>query len=126
MFQWSESDFTEFFGTVASFDEDGHCYTFELHRSDLRLEVALFDLAGAVYVSLFHKDLPAALFTICREECTHAHITSGPDERRYFEAGAPEERVTNMGIPPVLSRGVRVYLEPQFHVELIEPRHDYP
>jgi len=27
-----------------------------------------------------------------------------------------------MGIPPVLSRGVRVYIEPQFQIELIQPR----
>ena len=35
-----------------------------------------------------------------------------------------ESKTTLTAIPPVLVRGVRVYIEPQFQVELIEPSYE--
>ena len=118
MLKWSEPDLTEFFGVVSEFNDDAHSHSFEVSRDGLRLLVTLFDMDGAVYVSIFRDGLPDPLFTVQRECCTHAHVT---ESRRCFEAGAPEHTVTEMGIPPVLAGGVRVYVEPQFCVELIEP-----
>jgi hypothetical protein len=124
MLKWIESDLTEFFG-VAPFDDDApHSYVFETSRDGLRLLVTIFDLEGAVEVSIFRDGLPEPLFMLRRELCTHVQITNGVHFRRCFEAGAPRLTVTNMGIPPVLSRGVRVYIEPQFQVELIEPGYE--
>ena len=64
------------------------------------------------------------LFTVERELCTHAHITEAAGFRRCFEAGAPKHPVTDTGVPPLLARGVRVYTQPQFQVELIEPQYE--
>jgi hypothetical protein len=124
MLKWSESDLTSFFGAEPTFYDDAHSHAFELCRDGLRLLVTLFDLEGAVYISILRDGLPEPLFTVHREFCTHAHVTDGPHFRRCFEAGAPKNSVTDMGIPPVLVRGVRVYIDPQFQVELIEPRID--
>ena len=120
MLRWTESNLSEFFGVAASFDDAPHSHGFELSRDGLRLLVTIFDLEGTVYVSIFRDGLSEPLFTVRRELCTHAHITDGSHFRRCFEAGAPKHPVTNMGIPPVLVRGVRVFIEPQFQVELIE------
>ena len=121
MLMWSESDLTAFFGVEPSFHDDAHSHAFELCRDGLRLLVTLFDIEGAVYVSIYRDGWSEPLFTVRRELCSHAHITQGPRFRRCFEAGAPKNSVTDMGIPPVLARGVRVYVEPQFQIELIEP-----
>ena len=123
MLKWNETDLTEFFGVVSTYHDDAHSYSCELSRDGLRLLVTIFDLEGAVYVSLFRDGLAEPLFTVQREFCTHAHIASGTGFHRCFEAGAPKHPVTDMGIPPVLVRGVRVYVEPHFQVELIEPRY---
>jgi len=122
MLKWSEPDLTEFFGVVATFHDDAHSHEFEVSRDGLRLLVTLFDLEAAVYVSIFRDGLAKPLFTVQRELCTHAHIAETAGFRRCFEAGAPKHPVTDMGVPPVLTRGVRVYVEPQFQVELIERR----
>jgi hypothetical protein len=124
MFKWDETDFTESFGVVATFHDDAHSNSFEISRDGLRLLVTLFDLEGAVYVSIFRDGLAEPLFTVRRELCTHAHITETAGFRRCFEAGTAKHPVTDMGVPPFLARGVRVYVEPQFQVELIEPRYD--
>lgn len=124
MFKWSEPDLTAFFGVVPTFHDDAHSHSFELQRDGLRLLITLFDFEGAVYVSIMRDGLPEPLFTVRRELCTHAHVTDGQHFRRCFEAGAPKHPVTDMGIPPLLARGVRVYIEPQFQVELIEPRYE--
>jgi hypothetical protein len=124
MLKWSKSDLTEFFGVPASPDNTPHSHGYEVSRDGLRLLVTIFDLENAVYVSLFQDGLPEPLFTVRRELCTHIHITQGTNSRRCFEAGAPKHPVTDMGIPPVLARGVRVYMEPHFQIELIEPRYE--
>ena len=124
MLKWDETDLTAFFGVVATFHDDAHSHEFEVSRDGLRLLVTLFDLEGAVYVSIFRDGLAEPLFTVRRELCTHAHITETAGFRRCFEAGAPKHPVTDMGVPPLLARGVRVYTEPQFQVELIESRYD--
>lgn len=120
MIKWSEADLTEFFGVVSSFHDDAQSHSFEVNRDGLRLLVTIFNYDGGVYVSLFRDGLTEAVFTVRREECTHAHITQDRHFRRCLEAGSPKHAVTEMGIPPVLSWGVRVYVEPQFQVELIE------
>ena len=124
MLKWSETDLTEFFGVVAAFHDDAHSYSFEVSRDGLRLLVTLFDLEGAVYVSIFRDGLAEPLFTVRRELCTHVHITKDTGFRDCFEAGKPKYPVTDMGIPPFLARGVRVHITPHFQVELIEPRFD--
>jgi hypothetical protein len=124
MFKWDETDLTEFFGVLATFHEDAHSHSFEVCRDGLSLLVTLFDLEGAVYVSIFRDGLAEPLLTVRRELCTHAHVTNTSGFRRCFEAGSPKHPVTDMGIPPVLSRGVRVWVEPHFQVELIESRYD--
>jgi len=124
MLKWNETDLTEFFGVVATFHDDAHSHAFEVSRDGLRLLVTLFDVEGAVYVSIFRDGLSKPLFTVQRELCTHAHITETASFRRCFEAGSTKVPVTEMGVPPVLAHGVRVYTEPQFQVELIEARHD--
>jgi hypothetical protein len=124
MLKWSEIDLTEFFGVAATFHDDAHSHEFEISGNGLRLLVTLYDLEGAVCVSIFRDGLAKPLFTVQRELCTHAHITETTGFRRCFEAGAPKHPVTEMGVPPLLARGVRIYIEPQFQVELIEPRYD--
>jgi hypothetical protein len=124
MFKWDPTDMTEFFGAVATRLEDGDAHSFEVSRDGLRLLVTLFEFEGAVYVSLFRDGLVEPLITIRRQFCSHVHITQGTKSDRCFEAGSPKYRVTDMGIPPLLVRGVRVYLTPQFHVELIESRYE--
>src|SRR6185503_6493383 len=73
-------------------------------------------LRGQFTSASFGTDWAKPLFTVQRELCTHAHITETAGFRRCLEAGAPKHRVTDMGVPPVLARGVRVYTEPQFQV----------
>lgn len=124
MLKWNETDLMGFFGVVGIFHEGTHAHSFEVSSDGLRLIVTLFELEGEVCVSMFNDNLPKPLFTVQRTLCTHVHITKSSDFRRCFEAGAPKHSVTNMGIPPVLTRGVRVYVEPNFQVELIESRYD--
>ena len=122
MLKWSEPDLTDFFGVAASHDDTPHSHSFEVRRDGLRLLVTIFDLEHIVFVSLFLDGLSEPLFTVCRERCTNAHVTEGTNFRRCFEAGTPEFKASNMGIPPLLAHGVRVFVEPQFQIELIEPR----
>ena len=124
MLKWDETDLTEFFGVVTTFDEDAHSHSFDVSRDGLRLLVTIFEYEDAVWVSVFRDGLPQPLFTVRRRGCSHAHINELDGSRRCFEAGAPSLPVTEMGIPPVLSRGVRVYVEPQFQVQLIESPYD--
>ena len=125
MIKWSEPDLVAFFGVVPNYCVVAESHSFELQRDGLRLLVTLFGFEGAVYVSVFRDGLPEPLFTVIQESCTHAYVTDGQRSPRCFQAGAPEGRVTEMGIPPVLVRGVRIYIEPQFQVELIEPRYEH-
>lgn len=111
----------EFFGVEPSYDAAMFSYSFEVRRDGLKLLITIFDFEGAVWISLFRDGLPDALFMVRREFCTHVQIADGQHFRKCFEAGAPKHAVTDMGITPVLARGVRVYLEPQSQVDLIEP-----
>ena len=123
MLKWSEPELTEFFGVVATVEDDGPAHSFEVAKDGLRLLVTLFGFEGAVYVSIFRDGLPKPLLTVQRELCSHAHVTKGEGFRPCFEAGSTKFPVTDMGIPPMLASGVRVFVEPQFQVELIEPRY---
>lgn len=124
MLHWDETELTEFFGVSATFNDLCQSHSFELSRDGLRLEITLFDLEGAVYVGIHRDELPEPLITIRRELCTHAHITDAHGFRNCFEVGAPEHPVREMGITPILTCGIRVYIEPQFQIELIEPNCD--
>lgn len=124
MLTWNDVEVMAFFEVERSYDETCNSYAVEVNRDGLRLLVTIFDLACAIYVSIFRDGLPQPLFTVQREHCTHAQITEGPYNGRCFEAGSPRNPASNMGVPPVLERGVRVYVEPHFIVELIEPRYD--
>jgi hypothetical protein len=124
MIRWHETDLTEFFGVAATYHDGPHSFEFVVSRDGLRLLLTLFDLEGAVYVSIWRDGLPDALFTVVRESCTHAQLATDTRQRHCLEIGSPVQPTTDMGIPPLLVRGVRVYVEPHFQVEFIdvEPR----
>ena len=120
MLNWNQTDLTEFFGAIPTFDEDAMSHSFELTRDNLRLLITIFDAEYAVYTSLFYEKFPQPLITIKTEFCTHAHITTSHSGAPCFEAGATRHSVTDMGIPPFLTRGLRIFIEPQFQIELID------
>jgi hypothetical protein len=122
--QWRETDFAEFFGVAAVYHDGPHSYEFEIARDGLRLLLTLFDLEGAVYVSIWGDGLTGPLFTVVRESCTHAQLATDTHGRRCLEIGSPDHPVNDIGIMPSLVRGVRLYVDPQFRVESIdvEPR----
>jgi hypothetical protein len=124
MLKWDETDLIDFFGIVPNYCDDAHSHLLDVSRDGLRLLITIFDLEGTVYVSIFREGLPEPLFTVRRDFCTHAQITQGEHFRRCFEVGVTKYPVSEMGIPPVLVRGVRVYIEPHFQVALIEPRYE--
>lgn len=121
MLKWNPAELTEFFGVVPVFKEETIAHSFELSRDGLRLLVTIFDFEGRVWVSLIRDGLPAPLVTLRCPSCTHAQLSESAHFRRCFEAGTTQHPVTDMGIPPVIVRGVRVYVEPQFQIELIAP-----
>jgi hypothetical protein len=122
MLKWSEPEITEYFGVVSNFDDDAFSHAFQISRDGLVLLVSIFELQHLVDVSLFRDGLPDPLFTVTTPNCSHVHIAQSAGFRACFEAGAPAHPVTNMGIAPVIARGIRVFIEPQFQVELIEPK----
>jgi hypothetical protein len=125
MLKWSESDFAEFFGVEVDDHDAPHTYEYELSRNGLRLRLTILALEHTVFVRVFRDGLPEPVFTVRRDFCTHAHITDGQGFRRCFEAGVTDHPVAaDMGMPPVIGRGVRVYLVPQLQVELVQPRYD--
>src|SRR5262245_31332959 len=103
--RWSKTDLEEFFGVDAEFCDPAHSYSFDVSRDGLRLLLTLFDMEGAVYVSIWRDGLPKPLFTIVREACTHALIGVHPDNRRVLQVGSSGGLTTEMGVLPVLSRG---------------------
>src|SRR5688572_26981340 len=124
MLEWDESDLAEFFGGLSDDRDAPHSYEFESFRDGLRLRLTILALEHTVFVRLFKDGLPEPVFTVHRDFCKYAHVTKGEEFRPCFEAGVTKHPVTDMGIPPLLERGVRVYLDPQIQVELIEPRYD--
>ncbi len=120
MIQWDESKVEEFFGVQALHSDDAQSYGFEVRRDGLRLLVTLFDLEGTVWASLYRDGWDAPLFTVRKGSCSHAQVAEHGRQLRCFEAGAPEFPVSRMGIAPVLTTGLRVYIEPQFQVEVID------
>jgi hypothetical protein len=123
MLKWSGPDITEYFGVVANFNDDAFSHSFEISRDGLVLHVTIFELEHSVDVSLFRDGLPDPLFTVTTSNCSHVHITRSTGFRTCFEAGAPAHPVTEMGIEPVIARGIRVFIDPHFQIELIEPKH---
>src|SRR4051812_13168321 len=125
MLKWNESDFAEFFGVEVDDHDAPHTFEYEVSRDGLRLRVTILALEHTIFVRVFRDGLPEPVFTVRRDFCKHAHITKGAGSRLCFEAGVSAQPVTtDMGIPAVLGHGVRVYLEPQLQVELIQPRYD--
>ena len=122
MFHWSETDFTEFFGVLAVFHDDAASHEYFVSRDGLSLLVTLFSFEGSVCVSLYREGLPEPLFTVERRYCSHAQVVS-EGRVRFLDIGAPTHPVSNPGFAPVLARGVRIQVEPQFSVRLIDPPH---
>ena len=120
MIRWNETDFTEFFGVVPTFHEDDHSYSVELSRHGLRLLFTLFDLHGAVYVSIYRDGIPDPIIDIVRQRCTHAFVTTWAPRRRCLQIGSPEHPTTDTGVSPLLSRGIRVFVDPHFKLEFID------
>lgn len=123
MLEWNEYELIEFFGVLPEFSDPANSHSFEVCRDGIKLLVTLFDLEGAVYVSMWRDGVREPLFTVQRELCTHAQITKDETFRPCFEAGSPAHPVSTGAPQPVLKRGVRVYVEPSFQVRLIEDRY---
>ena len=120
MIRWQQTEVEEFFGVEAAYHDGPHSYEFEVSRDGVRLLVTLFDLDGAVYASIYRDGLPEPLITLVRESCTHALVVSDTRGRRCLVVGSPEAPVTEMGMPPLLVRGIRIFLEPQLQLEFID------
>ena len=120
MLKWDETDLIAFFGTIPVVGEDGLYHAFVTQGHGLQLEVTIFAYEEAVYISLTRDGLPKPLFTVRREPCTHLRVIDKTNYR-CLELGSPQHQVTDMGISPLLVRGIRIFIEPQFQIELIEP-----
>ena len=120
MIRWNETEFIEFFGIIPTFYDEAHSYGIEQSRDGLQLCLTLFDLEGAVYVSLYRDGISEAVIDIVREHCTHAFVTTYGSGRRCLQIGSPEDSTTEMGVPPILTRGIRVFVEPHFRLEFID------
>lgn len=120
MISWREADLVEFFGTNPVYHDDAHSHSFELSRDGLRFLLTLFDLEGAVYVSIWRDQLPEPLFTVVRESCTHALVVNDTRGRVCLEVGSTEFPTNDIGISLLLVRGIRVFVQPQFQVEFID------
>jgi hypothetical protein len=103
--RWDETDLAEFFGVAATYHDGPHSFEFEVSRDGLRLLLTLFDLEGAVYVSIWRDGLPDSLFTVVRESCTLAQLVTDTRQQRCLEIGSPAHPTTDMGIPPLLAVG---------------------
>lgn len=124
---WSETEFAEFFGVIPTFYDDAHSHGIEISRDGLRLVLTLFDLEGAVYVSVYRDGLPEAIVDVVREGCTHAFVSDFAPGRCCLQIGSPEFPPTDPEVAPVLTRGIRVFVEPHFRLEFIdiESRNDF-
>ena len=124
MIRWQQNEVEEFFGAEAEYHDGPHSYEFAVSRDGVRLLMTLFDLEGAVYASIYRDGLPEPLVTLVRESCTHALVGSDTRGRPCLAVGSPEAPVTEMGMAPLLIRGIRIFLEPQLQLEFIdhEPR----
>lgn len=123
MTRWSEAELTEFFGALATFHDGPHSYEFTTSRDGLRLLFTLFEFEGEVCVSLYRDGLPEPLFTVVRRFCTHAQVLRDGSGRSCLEVGSPAHAVADPGFALIFSYGVRILVEPQFSVQLIEPRY---
>lgn len=125
MLKWDETELIDFFSSLCEFEETSHSHTFSHEKNGLRVVVTLFEFEGTVYSSIFRENSDESLITIRRDLCSHVQVTMDVAFKRCFEAGSPEYPVTNMGIAPKLSRGVRIYLEPDIKIVLIESRYEF-
>ena len=123
MINWNRAELTNFFGVIPTCYEAANSCKFELHRDGLRLVFTIFNAEGAAQVSLFRDGLPEALISIRREQSTHIQLDHDVKGRAILEVGAPQLRVSDPKIKPVLVRGFRIHVEPQLKIELIESRH---
>lgn len=120
--KWNKPELTSFFGVIPTSYKEPHCSKFDISRDGLRLLVTIFDTEGSAHASLFRDGLPEPVITIRRENCTHAQLDLDSKRRQFLEIGSPKSRVTEKDLTPVLTRGFRIYLEPQIKIELIEGR----
>lgn len=117
---WNQTEFIEFFGAIPTFYDDAHSYGVELSRDGLRLLLTLFDLEGAVYVSIYRDGIPDALIDVVRERCTHAFVSTLSEGRRCLQFGSPDHPTSDPGLVPVLTRGIRLFVDPHFRLEFID------
>jgi hypothetical protein len=122
MIHWNRAELTNFFGVIPTCYEAANSCKFEIPRDGLRLVFTIFNAEGATQVSLFRDGLPEALISIRREQSTHIQLDHDSKGRAFLEVGAPSRRVSDPTIKPVLVRGFRIHLEPQFKIDLIEGR----
>jgi hypothetical protein len=121
--KWNKAELTAFFGVIPASYKEPHSSKFDLSREGLRLLVTIFDKQGAAHVSLFRDGFPEPVITIRREDCTHAQLDVDPKRRSFLEIGSPKSRASDKDLSPVLTRGFRIFLEPQIKIELIEGPH---
>lgn len=72
---------------AGNYHDGPHSFEFAVSRDGLRLLLTLFDLEGAVYVSIWRDGLPDPLFTIVREACTHAQLLVHSNFENYTTSG---------------------------------------
>lgn len=118
--RWNEAELAEFFGAVAEFSEQCESYSFTRSARGIRLSLTLFHLEGAVYVSLSRAEDQEALVTLRRERCSHARIVRAPSGSVCLGIGSPADQVSEMDVPPVLVRGIRVVLDPDIRLEIMD------
>jgi hypothetical protein len=118
--RWNQTEWIEFFGVVPTFYDDAHSYGVELSKDGLRVLLTLFDLEGAIYVSIYRDGVPDAIIDIVRERCTHAFVSNSPIGRRCLQIGSPEYPTSDPDLVPVLTRGIRLFIEPHLRLEFIE------
>lgn len=118
--QWNETELVEFFSSLADYSEDCESYGFGYTSRGIQLRLTLFPLEGAAYVSLHRDDEAESLITLQRERCTHAYVMVDPSGRDCVLVGSADRETTDRGQPPVLTRGLRVFIRPEICVEEIE------
>jgi hypothetical protein len=114
--RFEEHEFVEFFGVIGPLDEDSVSYSYELTHDVLRLLVTIFPLDGGVYTSIYRDGISEPIITIRLEGCTHSRFVLHRS-RQCLEIGRPEHPTLEPNAP--LSWGVRLFIEPHFHIEFI-------
>jgi hypothetical protein len=113
--RFTEHEFVEFFGIVGSFYENAFSYTYTLSHDGLRLDFTIFPRDDAVYTSIYRDGVAEPIISSRLEGCTHARFIDR-GSRHCLEIGRPGHATSEPTVP--LVRGLRLFLEPHFRVEL--------